>query len=246
MVMTLPTASEADGPSLFEHISTHWSVVGDPFRFVLRYSRAVRGYVTALIRNEHDAEDVVQNFLAQAVGRPFAPEQVRRGRFRDYLKATLRNAAITHFRRGAQRSSVALGEGGFPEPGVEDAADREWLAEWRGCLLQRAWSALELHEQSAPDGMAHTVLRLTADHPEESSAALAERASALTGRAVGVDVFRKQLSRARRHFAQMLVNEIRETLDHGSAEDVVEELCDLGLLEHVRDFLPEPFRGATA
>src|SRR5262249_46646319 len=136
LVMTLPTTSEADGPSLFEHISTHWSVVTDPFRFVLRYSRAVRGYVTALIRNEHDAEAVAQSFLVQAVGKPFAPEQVRRGRFRDYLKAMLRNAAVTHFRRSAQRSSVAL-EGAFPDPGVEDAADREWLAEWRGCLLQR-------------------------------------------------------------------------------------------------------------
>jgi hypothetical protein len=95
--------------------------------------------------------------------------------------------------------------------------------------------------------MACTVLRLAADHPDESSAALAGRASARAGRTVSVDVFRKQLSRARRRFAQLLVNEIGETLDEGvSAEDVVEELCDLGLLEHVRDFLPEPFRGATA
>ena len=59
------------------------------------------------------------------------------------------------------------------------------------------------------------------------------------------DAFRKQLSRARRHFAQMLVNEIRQTLEHREAEDVLEELRDLGLMEFVRDFLPEPFRGAA-
>jgi hypothetical protein len=93
--------------------------------------------------------------------------------------------------------------------------------------------------------MAYTVLRLTADFPEESSAALAERASARFGRLVGVDAFRKQLSRARRHFAQMIVNEIRETLEDGRAEEVVQELRDLGLMEFVLDFLPEPFRSAA-
>jgi hypothetical protein len=179
------------------------------------------------------------------VRRPFQPEQVRRGRFRDYLKAILRNAAITHMRRSAARPSASGDVNTLPAPGVEDAADREWLAEWRDCLMQRAWSALELHEQSAPEGLAYTVLRLTADHPDEPSAALAERTSARAGRQVGVDVFRKQLSRARRHFAQMLVNEVRQTLEHGKAEDVVEELRDLGLMEFVRDFLPEPFRSAA-
>jgi RNA polymerase sigma-70 factor (ECF subfamily) len=243
--MITPTNLQTEGTSILEHISTHWPTVGDPFRFVLRYSPAVRRYVAALIKNEHDAEDVVQDFLTQAVRRPFVPEQIRRGRFRDYLKATLRNAAITHFRRSANQPSGAVDFTAFPAPGVEDAADREWLAEWRGCLLQRAWGALELHEQTAPEGMAYTVLRLAVDHAEESSASLAERAAALTGRCVSVDVFRKQLGRARRHFAQMLVDEIRQTLEHGGAEDVLEELRDLGLMEYVHDFLPEPFRSAA-
>jgi hypothetical protein len=243
--MTTPTTPEAEGPSVLEHISTHWPVVGDPFRFVMRYAPAVRRYVGALIRNEHDTEDVVQDFLLRAVRRPFTPAQVRRGRFRDYLKAMLRNAAITHFRRTAVRPGAGADLADFPAPGIDEAADREWLAEWRGCLLERAWEALELHEREAPAGLAYTVLRLTADNPEEPSAALAARAAARAGRAVSVDAFRKQLERARRHFAQMLVNEIRETLEAGSAEDVVEELRALGLMEHVRDFLPEPYRGAA-
>jgi len=94
----------------------------------------------------------------------------------------------------------------------------------------------------SPEGIAYTSLRLTADHPQESSAQLAARASAITGRAVSVDVFRKQLSRASRHFAQMIVDEVRQTLDNAHPEDVVQELCDLGLMEFVRDFLPESFR----
>jgi hypothetical protein len=238
-------AEPTEGPSILEHISTHWHVVGDPLQFVMRYAPAVRRYVGALVTNPHDSEDVVQDFLLQAVRRPFTPEQIRRGRFRDYLKAVLRNAALTHFRRRARTPSPVTDHVAFIAAEVDDAADREWLAEWRGCLLRRAWQALELHEQSAPQGLAYTTLRLTADHPQEPSASLAERASAIAGRSVGVDAFRKQLSRARRHFAQLIIEEIRLTLEDGSTEDVVEELGDLGLMEFVRDFLPEPFRSAA-
>jgi DNA-directed RNA polymerase specialized sigma24 family protein len=236
-----PSEPCSEGPSILEHISTHWHCVGDPLQFVMRYAPAIRRYVGALIRNPHDCEDVVQDFLMRAVCRPFTPEQIQRGRFRDYLKAALRNAAVTHFRRGAQLPSSATDIDNFAAD-IDDTADRAWLDEWRDCLMRRAWQALELHEQAAPEGIAYTALRLAADFRDESSAALAARASALTGRAVGVAAFRKQLSRARRHFAQMIVDEIRQTLEDSSADDVVEELRDLGLMEFVRDFLPEPFR----
>jgi hypothetical protein len=243
--MTTPTDAWPQGPSLLEQISTHWPIVGDPVQFVLRYAPAVRRYLGALIGHTHDADDVVQDFLMQVVRRPFTPEKIRRGRFRDYLKAALRNAAITHFRRDARQPSAAADCELVIAADVDDAADREWLAEWRGCLLRRAWEALEVHEHAAPQGIAYTALRLVADHPQESSADLAARAAALTARPVSVDAFRKQLSRARRHFAQLLVEEVRQTLENAFAEDVIEELCDLGLLEVVRSFLPEEFLKAA-
>jgi RNA polymerase sigma-70 factor (ECF subfamily) len=228
------------GSSILEHISTHWHVVGDPLQFVMRYASAVRRYVGALVKNPHDSEDIVQDLLLQTLHRPFTPAQVQRGRFRDYLKAVLRNSVITHFRRDARRpmtdSAPDIAEDS------DDGADRAWVTEWRACLLRRAWQALELHEIAAPEGIAYTVLRLTADFPEESSPELARRAATRSGRDVSVDTFRKQLSRARRHFAQMLLDEVRETLENGGADEVVEELCDLGLLEFVRDFLPEHFK----
>jgi RNA polymerase sigma-70 factor (ECF subfamily) len=234
-----------EGPSILEHISTHWGVIGDPLQFVLRYASAVRRYVRALVRNEHDSEDVVQDFLLKTVRRPFVPEQIQRGRFRDYLKVVLRNAAITHFRRTAKRPTSGSAGLAFVLAETDDPADREWLSEWRGCLLRRAWQALELHERSAPEGLAYTVLHLVYDYPEETSPSLAARASALCGRTVGAETFRKQLSRARRHFAQMIVDEIRQTLENDTPEDVVVELHELGLIEYVREFLPEPFRSAA-
>jgi RNA polymerase sigma factor (sigma-70 family) len=243
--MTKPTDQLADGPSILEHISTHWTLIGNPMQFVMRYAPALRRYVGALVKDPHDTEDVIQSLLLRMVQRPFRPEQVRRGRFRDYLKAVVRNEALSHFRGKARRPSTAADLGWVPAAEAENAADRAWVAEWQNCLLQWAWEALELHERQAPDGQAHTVLRLAVDYPQESSAALAARAAALTGRPLGVDAFRKQLSRARRHFAQKIVQEVRQTLEDGRAEDVLDELRDLGLMAYVRDFLPEPFRSAA-
>ena len=115
---------------------------------------------------------------------------------------------------------------------------------WRsgGAVCCSAWEGLEQYERDAPDSLAYTALRLAADHPDEDSPALAARASALTRRPLRPDALRKQISRARRRFAQLLVNEIRQTLEHRGAAKVVEELNQLGLMEYVRDYLPESFR----
>lgn len=229
-------------PSLLEQISTRWPLISDPLQFVLRYAPALRSYLTALIKDPHDAEDVAQSFLLRMVSQPFSPERMRGGRFRDYLKAALRNAACTHFRRAHRLRGEAAELDRVPAPAAESEAETAWLAEWRNCLLNRAWEDLEHHERQAPDGLAYTVLRLAADHPDEDSPALAARAAARVGRGISPEAFRKQLSRARRRFAQLLANAVRQTLERPRPQDVVEELSDLGLMEYVRDFLPESFR----
>jgi RNA polymerase sigma-70 factor (ECF subfamily) len=240
--MDSPSHPGAKARSLLEEITTRWSLITNPLQFVLRYAPAVRRYLEALVRNPHDAEDVAQNVLLRMVGRPFTPDRVSRGRFRDYLKAVLRNAAIDFFRQSGCYPTEPADLDMLPGPDPELAADRAWLAEWRSCLLQRAWEELEQHERDAPDSLAYTTLRLAADHPDEDSPALAARASALAGRPVRPDAFRKQLSRARRRFAQLLVHEIRQTLEHPESAEVLEELGHLELMEHVRDYLPEAFR----
>src|SRR3954452_11549568 len=97
--MSSPSGQGQDPPTFLERISTHWPLISDPLQFVLRYAPAVRRYLTALIRDAHDAEDVTQNFLLRMVKQPCREGQVRSARFRDYLKAALRRAALTHFRR---------------------------------------------------------------------------------------------------------------------------------------------------
>ena len=86
--------------TLLEEISTRWSVIANPMTFVLRYGPAVRAYMAALLPDRHDAEDATQDFLLRTLRQPsFAPGNITRGRFRDYLKTTIRNAAIDHYRK---------------------------------------------------------------------------------------------------------------------------------------------------
>jgi RNA polymerase sigma factor (sigma-70 family) len=232
------TAKATPGPILSQ-ISTRWPLITNPVQFVLRYAPAIRGYLGALIKNQHDADDVTQSFLVRMVEQNFDPTRVQRGRFRDYLKAALRNEAASHFRRKrpAQADDALLAALIDTDPATA-AADEEWEREWRHCVLERAWERLHQHERASATSLGYTVLRLATDHPEDNSTALAARVTAKLGRAYKAEAFRQQLSRARRHFARLIVEEIRQTLEEPTPALILEELTDLGLMEYIRDYLP--------
>jgi RNA polymerase sigma-70 factor (ECF subfamily) len=109
-------------------------------------------------------------------------------------------------------------------------------------MLGRVWQALDQHQRQSAGNLFFTVLRVSCDHPEEDSKALAARVSALTGKPLKPDAFRKQLSRARRQFAELLIAEVEQTLEEPTPEGVEEELIDVGLMEYVREFLPADWR----
>jgi RNA polymerase sigma-70 factor (ECF subfamily) len=225
-------------PGLAE-ISTRWPLIRDPVQFVLRYAAAIRKYLEALLKNRHDAEEAAQDFLLKGILRGFVLTGELRGRFRYYLKTAVRNAALTHLQRQDPDWAGALDPAQLPDPRHEPTqAEQDWLAEWRRCVIDRAMQALDNHQQQAPDSLCYTVVRLSLDHPEEDSTALAERASAIAGRPIQPAAFRKQLSRARRRFAELLIAEVTQTLEQPTPERIEEELSEVGLLSYVRPYLP--------
>src|SRR5947208_16957069 len=98
-VMEPPPAAPSGPHSRLDQISTRWAVVNDPLQFMLRYGPAIQRYLSALIKNPHDVEEVLQDFLLRGLQRGFVRTESLRGRFRDYLKTAVRNAALTHYRR---------------------------------------------------------------------------------------------------------------------------------------------------
>ncbi len=221
--------------SVLEQISTCWPMINNPVQFVMRYARAIQKYVAAIVRDPHDAEEVAQDFLVRVFDKSFCPENVSRGRFRDYLKSAVRYVAISHLRK---RRAVELSEemlAAIIQP--DSVADLAWTQEWQSCVLERAWQSLELHQQQTKDNWFYSVLRLHTDHPQESSEELAIQFAEQLGRPLRADAFRQQLRRARKHFAKLIVAEVRQTLQNPTAQTVEKELVDLHLMPYVREFL---------
>jgi DNA-directed RNA polymerase specialized sigma24 family protein len=226
--------------SRIENISTHVSIIDDPTRFVLRYGRAVRAYLGALVRDVNDADDVAQELLSRVLQRGLnwtggaARGTSSSNRFRDYLKAILRNVAVDWY-RGNMRGAVS----GIDLDAIarsEINADKQWLSDWRSCVLKAAWTALESHEAQHPGNYCFSSLKLASEHAEESSAQLAVRLTEKIGRPIRPDAFRKQLSRARKLFAGLVVDEVSQSLVNPGPSEIEGELHALGLLEHVRRY----------
>jgi RNA polymerase sigma-70 factor (ECF subfamily) len=235
------------GRANLDQISTEWSLIHDPASFIKRYAPAMERYLQALLKNPHDAEEVLQDFLVRVVQHGFLRVRQDRGRFRDYLKVAVRNAALNYLQRKPSARRCVTDLTRFPaRPDAGDDADQDWLSQWRRCLLERTWRALKRHEERSAQNLCYTVLRLKADSPRTHSQALAARASARAGYPLRPEAFRKQLSRARRLFAEFLIQEVAQTLDYRDPERIAEELTELRLIDFVREFLPSGRRGALA
>jgi hypothetical protein len=238
----MKTQGAERAPSRLEDISTEWAIVRDPARFVIRYSRAIRNYLRALVPSSHNAEEVAQEFFLRVTQHGFFHTRESGGRFRDYLKTAVRNAALNFLQR--QRSLSPTGPAalaGVPDK-TQVGADQAWVAEWRQCLLSRACHALERHQDQSPGNLFHTVLTMVVDNPLDDMKTLADRTSALIGRPLQAEAFRKQISRARRMLARLLVQEVAQTLHNPTPEQIKEELIELAFWEYVRGFVSERCR----
>src|SRR4051812_24331542 len=172
-------------------------MIRDPEQFALRYAPAIRKYLEAMLRDADDAAEATQEFLLKGLRLGLVEPTHLRGRFREYLKGAVRNTALNCLRRKrpATPSNLPLDQVPDRSP-PPDVGDSEWLAGWRGCVMDRVWHRLDAHQRESPGSLCFIVLRLTVDRPEADSAALAARAAEQTGRPIRPDAFRKQLSRA--------------------------------------------------
>jgi RNA polymerase sigma factor (sigma-70 family) len=202
---------------------------------LLRYRAAVRRYLGRVAGNPDAAEELFQEFGLAVVEGKLGSANPDRGRFRDYVKAVLRNLVAKHYRRqkkhpaGLEPDSPVLAEAPAPVE-ADDGFDRDW----RDALLARAWAALaDAHRHG------YEVFRFRIDHLDLTFEETAERLTARLGRALSPEAVRQAFSRARKQFALLLVGEVGHSLAAPTPEAVAEELAELGLLDYCRPALPE-------
>ena len=199
---------------------------------------ALRLRLYAFVRRRgHDpdsAADLVQGLFAHLLEHnTLAAADPGRGRFRDFVKGVLFHLVADHHRRRQRQPRPLLAD--HPEPVTDSPPGAEgeqaFLDSWRDELLARAWSALAEVERARGQPY-HTVLRFRAEHPDLPSPRMAEQLGPVLGKPLTAVGVRKTLDRAREKFADLLLDEIAQALEEPTAEQLEQELIDLGLLDH--------------
>jgi RNA polymerase sigma-70 factor (ECF subfamily) len=230
-------------------ISTLWSVVcrahqgsaeaANSARKQLfeRYGGAIYRYLREILRNADAVDEVFQEFALQLVQGRLRGADPQRGRFRNFVKGTLFHL-IADYRQQQRKWAQLLPDQGatLAAPSEEVLSERQFVESWRDELLAHTWA--ELAKFEARSGrLYYAVLRFRADHLDLPSSQLAEQLTRQLGQpftAVGV---RQTLHRAREKFADLLLDEVVHALEDPTAEQLEQELADLGLLEYCRPAL---------
>jgi RNA polymerase sigma-70 factor (ECF subfamily) len=233
---------EQDTPrQRLSQISTLWSMLlevheGSPDgaraacdALLARYGGAVYRYLLGALHDAEAADDLSQEFALRFVRGDFRRADAQRGRFRDYLKTALAHLiADFHRRRQAWHQPLSPEAPEPPAPAETSAAsDAVFLASWRDELLESTWKALE---RASP--ACHAVLRLRIEQPDLTSTQVAEQIAAQTGEPRTAAWARKTLQRAHDKFADLLLEEVAQTLPAATPEALRQELRDLDLLKY--------------
>lgn len=136
----LVLGARGDRLALEQLLRTYWSPV---YAFIRR-----QGY------SGHDASDLTQEFLSQVViGRDLVGRATpERGRFRAFLKQTLRNFLIDQHRLGRVSKGSRKGPAGKPAnlPPGEHSGGRAWAAELEEAPMRSSDSRAPLLDSVAP------------------------------------------------------------------------------------------------
>lgn len=235
------------GDDRLSRIDTAWSVVrnahsSSPNRakeaqqeLLARYRGAIRRYLLAALRNEEAAHDVFQEFALRFVRGDFHTATPERGKFRSFVKRILSNLIVDHQRARVRANATRplpdeRGVAGTPD---EDQLDRELVNGWRDEVFARCWALMADNERLTGRPF-YTVLRLRVDNENLRSDELAEKLNSQTGKQLSVGASRVLLHRARTMFSDLLIDEVTQSLETGSPEEIEAELIELDLLDYCR------------
>jgi RNA polymerase sigma factor (sigma-70 family) len=240
-----------DDDSHLSRIQTAWSMVrrahGDHTAvqsaqqtLLDRYGGAVRRYALAALRDEDGADDVFQEFALRFVRGDFGKADPQRGRFRAFVKTIVYRLIVDYQRRRKKRLREGPMHSNIAEPVLErdevPMDDAAFRTSWRDEVLARCWLKLADEEQRTGKPH-HTVLRYRVDHPDLHSPELAAGLSEKLGKPTAAGAARVLLHRAREAFAELLLDEVMDSLADGSLAEAEDELIELDLLEYCRPAL---------
>jgi len=239
-------------PQHISEIDTLWTVVEQAHQaegpvaaaqelLLRRYAAAILAFLTKVAGDRDTAADLFQEFAVRMLRGDFGGATARRGRFRDYLKTSLRHLVVDYRRKQSRSPFAAAIDVAAAELLPGTSADETGFDQaWRDELLDCAWRHLAQLEANSGQPW-HAVLRLRVDRQEANSAELAEALSHRYGRTISEANLRKLLQRAREAFCDRLVAEVSGYVDSPERDAVEAELVELGLHEWCKPALDRRF-----
>jgi DNA-directed RNA polymerase specialized sigma24 family protein len=213
------------------HDGTSVAMIDARRRLVERYAGAVERYLRAAISDVHKAEDLSQKFAEKVLSGAFHRADSQKGRFRDFLKTALWRMVSRERYKNSKELQPLPAE--FPEPADSltppDIVEAQFIDCWRAELLARAWD----HLKSDPAGqIGFRVLRRRVENSELTYQQHALELSAELGRPFTDINVRQIRHRAGLRFAEFLIEEVAQSLDKPTRENLTQELIDLKLLKY--------------
>jgi RNA polymerase sigma factor (sigma-70 family) len=143
---------------------------------VEHYGGVVVRHLRLVLRDHEAVSELYQEVALRIMSGAFHRADPARGRFRDYLKATILHLVGKYLREQGKRPRLLSPDD--PEPAAAPPslpeAERQFLDSWRDQLLSRAWQRLAEAERQTGRPL-HTVLRFRAEHLDLRSPQVAER-----------------------------------------------------------------------
>ncbi|MEM6472923.1 MAG: hypothetical protein AAF802_25400 [Planctomycetota bacterium] len=202
--------------------SSHsWTEAESAAGFVLRYLTPMRKQLIATLGTARDADQALKMLLTHLVSAGFGDH--KKGLLRDFLVKAVRSCARA---RLTDKGRVEAEEEKLSAL-VSDS--KSWLVLWRDCLLERAWRALERQEHAAPTQPFYSVLWHSTVRSKATDAELAKIVKEQTGQELNVGEIPQMKVDAKAAFAQLLADEIVETLEVPNGETVKREIQVLGI-----------------
>jgi RNA polymerase sigma factor (sigma-70 family) len=202
-----------------------------------RYGGAVRRYLRRVLRDSDAADEVAQEFALELLHGDLHGADPSRGRFRNFVKGTLFHL-VADYRKQRRRwpRPLPADDATLAASPEERDSDRQFVESWCDELLARAWAALAGIETKSGQPF-YAVLRYRADNPEVRSPQMAEQLTAQLGRQLTAAGVRQTLHRARQKFADLLLEEVAQSVEDPTPEHLEQELVELGLFDYCRPAL---------
>lgn len=223
--MSNPISSSSAGSSRSSinlvRSSHSWTEADSAAGFVLRYLAPMRRQLTKVMGSTKEADEALRLLLSHLVTAGFGDH--KKGRLRDFLVRGIRSCAKARVNE--------LPEEGRPQLDLSEVQleSPQWVGFWRDCLLERSWRALERIEHQDPETPYYSVLWAATTNPKATVDELVTMANKTASQSVDSNAVNRLLPESKAMFAQLLADEVVETLQSPTKADVKQEIKQLGM-----------------